>query len=107
MFRKWMTFNVVSDDSSSITLLARESLSEPPARGAPNLNRNSPLFRQSLHKIRTGSEPGSPRGQPAWGGGSDQPITRLTSFENWRLSSAHFHQLTFRLVAIAPSSDFV
>jgi len=27
----------------------------------------------SPDKIRTGSGPGSPRGHPAWGGGSDQP----------------------------------
>jgi hypothetical protein len=57
------------------------------------------------HKIRTGPNRGAP--QPAWGDGSDQPITQLTVPELERLFGPHFHELTLRLVAIAPSSDFV
>jgi hypothetical protein len=34
-------------------------------------------FAQKVLNIRTGSGPGSPRGQPAWGGGCDRPKTLL------------------------------
>src|SRR5258705_3684701 len=35
------------------------------------------IRRASQDKIRTRSGPGSPRGEPAWGGGSDRPNTQV------------------------------
>ncbi len=54
-------------------------------------------------RIRTGSGPGSPSGQPAWGGGCDRPeaqpeIARLPN-------DANHEPLNLEPVATAPGSD--
>jgi hypothetical protein len=44
------------------------------ARRIPHQNRKRTKFMMEVAlNISTGSGPGSPRGQPAWGGGSDRP----------------------------------
>ncbi len=51
------------------TRSSQENLTGPCAFVVSNLDPH--CFPGEFDKYRTGSEPGSPCGQPAWGGGSD------------------------------------
>jgi hypothetical protein len=63
---------------------------------------------EALHKkvdhadIRTGSGPGSPNGQPAWGGGCDRVTTELRAIGDGNLG---FFLINVDPVATAPGSD--
>src|SRR2546422_7203042 len=59
------------------------------------------LRRQLSGCVRTASGPGSPSGQPAWGGGCDRIIYHL-SFSIWHLSSSAKSMTFSKAAALCP-----